>query len=113
MQACTHVRTHTHTHTHTHTNTHTHTYTDTYNNIWPSSQIFCSFFQLGFVTMFFSDALISGYTTAAGFHALTSQFKYVFDFNMTGVETSDPDAVFIPEIPKVTMYICTYVCTYV
>ena len=53
--------------------------------------------------MFFSDALISGYTTAAGFHALTSQFKYVFDFNMTGIDSSGEDKVYIPEIPKVAM----------
>ena len=69
---------------------------------YPHSQVVCSFLQLGFITMFFSDALISGYTTAAGFHALTSQFKYVFDFNMTGIDSSGRDKVYIPEIPKVS-----------
>ena len=69
----------------------------------PHSQVVCSFLQLGFITMFFSDALISGYTTAAGFHALTSQFKYVFDFNMTGIDSSGEDKVYIPEIPKVAV----------
>ena len=72
---------------------HTHTF-----NISLSAQILCSFLQLGFVTMFFSDALISGYTTAAGFHALTSQFKDGFDFNMTGVNTTETKTVYIPEI---------------
>ena len=60
-------------------------------------KIICSIFQLGFVTMFFSDALISGYTTAAGFHALTSQLKYVFDFPAKDAGASQ--AVF--EVPEV------------
>ena len=52
--------------------------------------------------MFFSDALISGYTTAAGFHALTSQLKYIFDFNTAAIGSEETDSVYIPEIPKVT-----------
>ncbi|CAH1793112.1 unnamed protein product [Owenia fusiformis] len=35
-------------------------------------------FHLGFITAYLSDAVLSGFTTAAGFHVLTSQVSTVF-----------------------------------
>ena len=37
-----------------------------------------SIFRLGFVTMFLSEPLVSGYTTGAAFHVFTSQVRSIF-----------------------------------
>ena len=36
-----------------------------------------SFLQLGFITLFLSSALVSGYTTAAAVHVATSQVRHL------------------------------------
>lgn len=41
-------------------------------------------FQFGFITIFLSESLVSGYTTGAAVHVFTSQVKHIFGFyNMT------------------------------
>ncbi|CAH1802534.1 unnamed protein product [Owenia fusiformis] len=41
-------------------------------------QLAMGLFHLGFVTAYLSDAVLSGFTTAAGFHVFTSQVKDIF-----------------------------------
>jgi len=45
--------------------------------------------RLGFVTVYLSDPLISGFTTGAACHVFTSQIKHVF-----GIETGRYSGVF-------------------
>lgn len=40
-------------------------------------------FQFGFITIFLSESLISGYTTGAAVHVFTSQLKHIFGLNLT------------------------------
>jgi MFS superfamily sulfate permease-like transporter len=40
-------------------------------------------FKLGFITIFLSEPLISGYTTGAAVHVFTSQIKHIFGLNIT------------------------------
>ena len=37
-----------------------------------------SLLKIGFITLFLSDALVSGYTAAAAFTILFTQFKFLF-----------------------------------
>ena len=91
-----------------------------------SIQISMSIFQLGFVSLFLSSALVSGYTTGAAVHVATSQIRHLLDIPQANI--SVPPGVF--NIPKVStciaftyctstyvymhvrMYTHTYVCTY-
>lgn len=43
-----------------------------------SFQLAMGIFRLGFVTVYLSDPLISGFTTGAACHVFTSQIKHVF-----------------------------------
>nr|BBA68353.1 putative prestin [Phreagena okutanii] len=52
-------------------------------------QLFMGVFRLGFVTVYLSDALISGFTTGAACHVFTSQIKHVF-----GIKTARYSGVF-------------------
>ncbi|XP_051974709.1 solute carrier family 26 member 3, tandem duplicate 2 [Xyrauchen texanus] len=40
--------------------------------------------QVGFIVMYLSDTLISGFTTAAAVHILVSQLKFIFGLNVPG-----------------------------
>lgn len=51
-------------------------------------------FKLGFITIFLSDPLISGYTTGAAIHVFTSQLKHI-----AGFDISTPPGLF--RVPKV------------
>ncbi|XP_072276671.1 solute carrier family 26 member 6-like [Pyxicephalus adspersus] len=46
-------------------------------------QIGLGLIQFGFVVMYLSDPLISGYTTASAVHVLVSQLKYLFGIRMS------------------------------
>ena len=88
-----------------------------------SIQVSMSIFQLGFVSLFLSSALVSGYTTGAAVHVATSQIRHLLDIPQANI--SVPPGVF--NIPKVSTYmyyiyiqsiyistyIHTYECTYV
>ncbi|XP_041636765.1 chloride anion exchanger-like [Cheilinus undulatus] len=41
--------------------------------------------QVGFVVMYLSDTLVSGFTTAAAIHILVSQLKFVFGLQVPGI----------------------------
>ena len=41
-------------------------------------QLAMGIFRLGFITVYLSDPLISGFTTAAAVHVVTSQIKNIF-----------------------------------
>lgn len=41
--------------------------------------------QVGFVVMYLSDTLVSGFTTAAAVHILVSQLKFVFGLQVPGI----------------------------
>lgn len=45
-------------------------------------QIFMGIFQLGSLSVLLSDQLVSGFTTAAAFHVLTAQMKYLLGINV-------------------------------
>ena len=40
-------------------------------------QVMMALFQLGFITIFLSEPLISGYTTGAAVHVFTSQLQHI------------------------------------
>ncbi|KAL4226525.1 hypothetical protein ACF0H5_014510 [Mactra antiquata] len=52
-------------------------------------QLLMGFFRLGFITVYLSDPLISGFTTGAACHVFTSQIKHIF-----GVKTNRYSGVF-------------------
>ena len=39
--------------------------------------------QFGFITIFLSESLVSGYTTGAAVHVFTSQIKHIFGLSLT------------------------------
>lgn len=41
--------------------------------------------QVGFVVMYLSDTLVSGFTTAAAVHILVSQLKFVLALDIPGI----------------------------
>ena len=58
-----------------------------------------SIFQLGFVSLFLSSALVSGYTTGAAVHVATSQVHHLLD--IPKVNNSVPPGVL--NVPKVIL----------
>ena len=64
---------------------HTHTHT----------QILMGLAQLGFITIFLSDPLVSGYTTGAAVHVFTSQLKHI-----TGIDTKTSPGLW--RVPRVS-----------
>ena len=44
-------------------------------------QIMMSLLKVGFITLFLSDALVSGYTAAAAFTIFITQIKFLFGFD--------------------------------
>lgn len=50
--------------------------------VYPSLQVAMGFFQVGFVSVYLSDALLSGFVTGASFTVLTSQAKYLLGLSL-------------------------------
>ncbi|KAM6986270.1 chloride anion exchanger-like [Aplochiton taeniatus] len=48
-------------------------------------QLAMGLFQVGFIVMYLSDTLVSGFTTAAAIHILVSQLKFVFGLVVPGL----------------------------
>ncbi|XP_064198750.1 solute carrier family 26 member 3, tandem duplicate 2 [Anguilla rostrata] len=48
-------------------------------------QLAMGVFQVGFIVMYLSDTLVSGFTTAAAIHILVSQLKFVFGLVVPGL----------------------------
>lgn len=66
-----------------------------------------SFFQLGFITLFLSSALVSGYTTAAAVHVATSQVRHMLGVPSINA-TVEPGPL---SVPKVSAMLCTSGCS--
>ena len=65
-----------------------------------------SFFQLGFITLFLSSALVSGYTTAAAVHVATSQVRHLLGVPSINA-TVEPGPL---SVPKVGAMLCSSDC---
>ncbi|CAG5927252.1 unnamed protein product [Menidia menidia] len=48
-------------------------------------QLAMGIFQVGFIVVYMSDTLVSGFTTAAAVHILVSQLKFVLGLNVPGI----------------------------
>uniref|UniRef100_H3CEE4 SLC26A/SulP transporter domain-containing protein n=1 Tax=Tetraodon nigroviridis TaxID=99883 RepID=H3CEE4_TETNG len=48
-------------------------------------QLAMGILQIGFVVMYLSDTLVSGFTTAAAIHILVSQLKFVLGLQVPGI----------------------------
>lgn len=59
-----------------------------------------SLLRLGFITLFLSDALVSGYTAAAAFTVFVTQIRFLFGLN--GQEAAVPPG--IAATPRVFIY---------
>ena len=64
--------------------------------------------QLGFITIFLSEALVSGYTTGAAVHVFSSQLRHVVGLDSADVKV-DPGAFSLPRV-CVRVCVCTCVC---
>lgn len=49
------------------------------------SQLAMGLLQVGFIVMYLSDTLVSGFTTAAAVHILVSQLKFVLGLTVPGL----------------------------
>lgn len=49
------------------------------------SQLAMGLLQVGFIVMYLSDTLVSGFTTAAAVHILVSQLKFVLGLVVPGL----------------------------
>ena len=65
--------------------------------------------QLGFITIFLSEALISGYTTGAAVQVLTSQLRYFVGLSSSDVDV-EPGAFELPKVVCVRVCMCACVC---
>ncbi|PAV89197.1 hypothetical protein WR25_06185 isoform M [Diploscapter pachys] len=75
--------------------------------IW---QLLCGIFRLQFIVSYFSDSLISGFTTGAGCHVLVAQFD-----NLIGVTTHNSSSFFyiferVLRIPSQIEHVNVYTC---
>lgn len=52
------------------------------SSLW---QLAMGVLQVGFVVMYLSDTLVSGFTTAAAIHILVSQLKFVLGLEVPGI----------------------------
>ncbi|XP_070710345.1 chloride anion exchanger-like [Pempheris klunzingeri] len=71
-------------------------------------QLAMGILQVGFVVMYLSDTLVSGFTTAAAVHILVSQLKFVLGLNVPGI--SGPLAIIYTLIDIFSMITSTNVC---
>lgn len=53
--------------------------------------------QVGFVVVYLSESLISGFTTAAAVHVLVSQLKFILQLDVKAY--TDPFSIFKVSIP--------------
>lgn len=58
--------------------------------------------QVGFVVMYLSDTLVSGFTTAAAIHILVSQLKFVLGLQVPGISG-----------PLSIIYVIAHLCVFV
>lgn len=65
--------------------------------------------QVGFVVMYLSDTLVSGFTTAAAIHILVSQLKFVLGLQVPGI--SGPLAIIYVIIDTFEIFLCYRNCT--
>ena len=90
-------------------------------------QLCMSFLKLGFITLFLSDALVSGYTAAAAFTVFVTQIRFLFGLDSTprvsswtfihcnvmeGNYTKENtfDAVFLYENIRTCLFVCNFLC---
>lgn len=62
--------------------------------------------QVGFVVMYLSDTLVSGFTTAAAIHILVSQLKFVLGLQVPGI--SGPLAIIYVITDTFKMFLVSY-----
>jgi len=60
-------------------------------------QVIFGVLQFGFITMFLSDALISGYTTAAAVHVFSSQLRHIIGLSSSTVSV-EPEVLALPKV---------------
>lgn len=48
-------------------------------------QLILGLLQVGFIVMYLSDTLVSGFTTAAAVHILVSQLRFVLGLEFPGI----------------------------
>lgn len=48
-------------------------------------QLAMGLLQVGFIVVYLSDTLVSGFTTAAAVHILVSQLKFILGLNVPGL----------------------------
>lgn len=65
-----------------------------------SPQLLLGVLQIGFVVIYLSESLISGFTTAAAIHVLVSQLKFMLQ--LTVPAHSDPFSLFKVSIPVIS-----------
>ncbi len=73
---------------------------------FPLLQVLMSLLRLGFITIFLSDALVSGYTAAAAFTIMVTQIKFIF--GLDGEDAAvEPGLATTPRVSKpLSLYIC-------
>lgn len=64
-----------------------------------SLQLLLGVLQVGFVVIYLSESLISGFTTAAAIHVLVSQLKFMLQLEVQA--QSDPFSIFKVSIPDI------------
>jgi hypothetical protein len=73
------------------------------------AQLLMGVLRLGFITIFLSEPLISGYTTGAACHVFTSQLTHI-----TGVSTPRvPGFWFVPLVSEIDTLYIKYMYTYI
>lgn len=63
--------------------------------------------QVGFVVMYLSDTLVSGFTTAAAVHILVSQLKFVLGLQVPGI--SGPLAIIYVITDTFRIFLVSYI----
>lgn len=69
------------------------------NRLLSSLQLLLGVLQVGFVVIYLSESLISGFTTAAAIHVLVSQLKFMLQLPVPAY--SDPFSIFKVSIPDI------------
>ena len=66
-------------------------------------QLCMSFLKLGFITLFLSDALVSGYTAAAAFTGFVTQIRFLFGLDSAEAAVSSGIGT-TPRVSSWTLY---------